>query len=164
MAYGSATPVDGSMVTQHSVMISGLSPATQYHYRVRSADGFYNVAYSDDHTFETQGVDLLPPQIFSLELSSVTDSAATISWSTDEPATSQVNYGLAPDSYDWSVVDTLLNTSHSLDLVGLSPVTQYHFSVRSQDAAGNSGASPDSTFTTKHETPGQPSKPIHYDD
>jgi hypothetical protein len=164
MAYGSTTPLDGNLVTQHSVQLSGLVPEKLYHYRVRSADGFANMAYSGDRTFETTGDDLVPPQISSLEVSSVSDSGATISWTTDELSDSRVQYGLAPDVYDWSLEDPLLTTSHSLYLSGLNPATQYHFSVSSEDGAGNSAASPDSTFTTAQERPDQPGKPEHYDD
>jgi chitodextrinase len=163
-AYGSTTPLDENLVTQHLLTLSDLSPATLYHYRVRSADGSANVAYSGDHTFETTGADVIPPQIFSVEVSTISDSGATITWSTDESSDSKVEYGLAPDVYNWSVEDTSLTMSHSLDIMELSPMTQYHFSVQSRDASGNVSATADSMFITTQEVPGQPSKPIHYDD
>jgi hypothetical protein len=162
--YGSMTPLDGSMVTQHSLALFGLLPETEYHYRVRSADGSANVAYSGDQTLQTEGVDLIPPQISSVGISSISDSGATISWITDEPANSQVEYGLAADDYEWAVQEAPLTMSHSIDLVELTAGTHYHFIVRSQDAAGNPSTSPDSVFTTQEEIPGQPGKPEHIDD
>ena len=36
--YGQSTPVKPSLVTLHTVPLSGLAPDTVYHYRVRSAD------------------------------------------------------------------------------------------------------------------------------
>ena len=35
-SYGSSTPLNGNLVTPHSLMISGLSSNTLYHYRVKS--------------------------------------------------------------------------------------------------------------------------------
>jgi len=165
IAYGSMTPLDTNMISQHSLDLSGLVPGTLYHYRVWSADGAGNMAYSSDETFETTvSGDVTPPQIFSIEVSALSDTAATISWSTDELADSKVEYGLAPGSYDWSVEDTLLTLSHSLNLIGLTPDTQYHYRVQSQDAYGNASVSPDSAFMTKHELPSAPGKPEHFDD
>lgn len=44
---------NSSLVTDHSVILTGLSDATQYHYRVRSADSSANVTTSGDNTFTT---------------------------------------------------------------------------------------------------------------
>jgi chitodextrinase len=108
--------------------------------------------------------DTTAPLISQVMASDVSDSGATISWSTDEPADSRVEFGLAPGSYDWSVEDSLLVHSHSLELIGLTPDTQYHYRVRSQDAWDNPSASQERTFVTKHELPGVPGEPIHFDD
>jgi fibronectin type 3 domain-containing protein len=51
--YGSATPLDAAMVTDHAVTLGGLSPASLYHYRVISADASGNRAVSADRTFST---------------------------------------------------------------------------------------------------------------
>jgi Purple acid Phosphatase, N-terminal domain len=37
-AYGSSTPVNPSLVTTHSVTVTGLSRSATYHFRVRGAD------------------------------------------------------------------------------------------------------------------------------
>src|SRR5262249_57363113 len=51
-AYGS-TMTSASMVTSHSVVLSGLSASTLYHYRVKSRDAAGNLATSGDFTFTT---------------------------------------------------------------------------------------------------------------
>jgi hypothetical protein len=164
-AYGSTTPLDSNMVMQHNVVLWGLLPQTMYHYRVRSADGAGNTTLSQDSTFETADPsDTAPPQISSLEISAISDMGAVIGWSTDEPADSKVEYGLAPGTYGWSAQDSSLTLSHALELMGLMPATQYHFRVRSQDAWSNASVSQDSFFVTKHELPGPPGRPEHYDD
>jgi hypothetical protein len=43
-AYGSATALNSSMVTSHSVTLSGLTPGTTYYFRVRSVDSAGNPA------------------------------------------------------------------------------------------------------------------------
>jgi subtilisin len=52
-AYGSTTAVTSAFVKTHAVNLSGLSPTTAYHYRVKSRDGWGNVAVSGDFTFTT---------------------------------------------------------------------------------------------------------------
>jgi uncharacterized membrane protein len=52
--YGSSTTLDPTLVTNHTVTLSGLSPDTVYHYRVKSRDFAGNLAVSGDFTFRTQ--------------------------------------------------------------------------------------------------------------
>src|SRR3990172_9960687 len=56
-SYGSSTTIDNTLVTSHSVTISGLSSWTTYHFRVKSQDSAGNLAVSSDLTFST----LAPP-------------------------------------------------------------------------------------------------------
>src|SRR5437879_1542230 len=53
VAYGSATQIASAFVASHTVDLSGLSPTTLYHYRVKSRDGWGNLAVSGDFTFTT---------------------------------------------------------------------------------------------------------------
>lgn len=91
--------------------------------------------------------DTTPPVISNVQATNVTDSSATITWTTDEPATSRVDYGLDA-TYGSTVADGSLVTSHSLTLISLSAPTTYHYQVTSADGAGNSASSGDLTFTT----------------
>jgi hypothetical protein len=52
-SYGSVTPTDTTPATSHTVALSGLTPATLYHYRVRATDGAGNARVSGDFTFTT---------------------------------------------------------------------------------------------------------------
>jgi YVTN family beta-propeller protein len=85
--------------------------------------------------------------IISLVASSTTQTTATITWTTDESATSTVNYG-STSSYDTASTSSTLVTSHSIALTGLIAGTTYHFQVGSADASGNVATSTDYTFTT----------------
>lgn len=69
--------------------------------------------------------DVTAPSISSVA-SSTTYSTATITWTTDESATSTVNYG-ATSSYGSASTSASSGTSHSITLSGLSASTAYHF-------------------------------------
>jgi len=80
--------------------------------------------------------------------SGITASEATIAWTTDEAADSQLEYGPAT-AYGSSTprVPTLV-TTHSQALSGLTASTLYHYRVKSKDALGNLAVSSDQTFRT----------------
>jgi uncharacterized repeat protein (TIGR01451 family) len=82
-------------------------------------------------------VDCAPPVISNVQSGAVTGATARITWDTDEPATSEVSYGISPPI--WSTAGaTDLVTSHEVDLEGLAECSIYGFWVRSRDGAGNS--------------------------
>jgi len=72
----------------------------------------------------------------------------TITWATDVPADSQVQYGVTPAYGSTTVLDRTLVTSHSVTITGLARKTQYHFQVVSKDASGDPSSFP-GRFTTK---------------
>lgn len=140
----------GPFATTHSASLFDLLPSTTYHYRIASGDGAGAAASSTLVTFTTQASttppDTTPPTI-SAVASSTTATTATVSWTTDEPATSAVNYGLTA-AYGAASSSPALATSHALQLAGLVPNTAYHFSVVSADASGNTASTSDFTFMT----------------
>jgi hypothetical protein len=95
--------------------------------------------------------DTTPPVISEVSVSNITGTSVVITWTTDEPATSQVTYGgiyclggiscLPPP-------DENLVTSHSFSLGGLSPNSNYRLSVISKDKAGNERQSQNYVFAT----------------
>ena len=92
--------------------------------------------------------DTTAPTISGLAASGVTTTGATITWTTDEAATSQVEYGLTTSYGQTTALDNALVTSHSTTLTSLTAGMLYHYRVRSKDAAGNERVSADATFTT----------------
>lgn len=88
------------------------------------------------------------PQISGVGATTIDSSTATIVWTTNTAATSQVDYG-ATAAYGWSsALNSQMVLSHSVVLAGLLPSTLYHFRVRSSDANGQTAVSGDYTFTT----------------
>ena len=71
-----------------------------------------------------------------------------IVWATNEPASSQVEYGTTLPYSQTSALNSTLTSSHSVLLSALTPSTLYHYAVESKDAAGNLAVSADYTFTT----------------
>ncbi len=63
-SYGSSS-TNASMVTSHSVALSGLSANTLYHYRVKSTDASNNTATSGDFMFTTAAASLPPIETFA---------------------------------------------------------------------------------------------------
>ncbi|MEM2947066.1 MAG: fibronectin type III domain-containing protein [Candidatus Bathyarchaeia archaeon] len=148
-SYELGTVAGISFTTIHSVDLTGLSPDTVYHFRVRSADFWGNEAVSSDQTFRTLALpDTIPPIISNIEVIDITENSATITWQTNEPATSVVQYGLTT-AYELGTLELSdLVLSHSIPLSGLTADTLYHFRVSSTDAAGNTATSDDQTFRT----------------
>jgi len=100
-------------------------------------------------TIEAPGVeDTTPPVITDVQVVDVTFYSATISWRTDEPASSEVEYGPTV-SYSSRVTQSGAVTEHRVAVTGLRPDTLYHFRVCSTSAGGRS-CSGDGTFTTQH--------------
>jgi hypothetical protein len=142
-----------TLVTGHSQTLAGLAAATVYHFRVISRDAAGNQAVSGDLTFTTlaappQSSDTTPPVIFWIRVWASSSTSAVMSWWTNEPATSVVEYGTTTAYGSFSPVDPALVQSHRQVLTGLRPGTTYHFRVRGLDAAGNSAVSPDQMFRT----------------
>ncbi|HNB53192.1 MAG TPA: DUF6298 domain-containing protein, partial [Anaerolineales bacterium] len=88
------------------------------------------------------------PPILSNIAASPLDISALITWNSDEPATSLVNYGISPTLTDSTDENLVLTTNHSVILTGLTPGTTYVFRVVSFDAARNRSNSEIFTFTT----------------
>lgn len=86
------------------------------------------------------------PVISNLAVNPGLDSAS-VTWDTDVPATSRVDFGTSV-AYGSFVEDLALVLSHSVTLTGLSSSTLYHFQVTSVDAMGDASSSADQSFTT----------------
>ncbi|MFL6276030.1 MAG: fibronectin type III domain-containing protein, partial [Blastocatellia bacterium] len=88
------------------------------------------------------------PVITLLSTGSLTTSGATVSWTTDKAADTQVEYGAAASYGSSTALNSAQATSHSAALAGLSAGTIYHFRVKSRGTAGSLVVSGDQTFMT----------------
>ncbi len=140
-----------STVTSHSLGLTGLSADTLYYFVVVSKDAANNYATSSEYTLRTTTAPDTTAPIISSIASSTNTTTATITWTTNENATSTVEYGTT-SSYGSASSSNTLTTNHSITLTGLSESTTYHFRVSSGDASYNYATSTDYTFTTTADT------------
>ncbi|HUC20212.1 MAG TPA: fibronectin type III domain-containing protein, partial [Candidatus Polarisedimenticolaceae bacterium] len=104
---------------------------------------FDNISFTGQST-----VDTTPPVITNVTAANPNQNGATVNWTTNEPSSSQVDYGTTAAYGSSTALNASLDTSHSQVVAGLSDNTTYHYRVRSTDAAGNTAISSDLTFTT----------------
>jgi hypothetical protein len=78
----------------------------------------------------------------------ISSSGATITWTTDKAADSQVAYGTTTAYGFTTTLNSAMVTSHSVNLIGLAASTTYHFQVLSRNAGGALATSGDFMFTT----------------
>jgi len=125
---------------------SGLAPATAYSYTVSAIDAAGNQsAASPALSVTTLAADTQAPTAPGQPTASaITQAAATLSW-----AAASDNYGVAQYLVlrNGSQVGATAATSYTDS--GLAPSTSYSYTIKAQDAAGNSGpASAARTLTT----------------
>jgi chitodextrinase len=142
---------DERLVTEHSVRLTGLTPNSAYFYTVSSRDQAGNgPTLSETQSFVTTNtLDTEPPSFTHWPtVKNVTHQSAVIDWRTDEPADSRILFGLAADALTVIEARAALVPHHNLVLTGLQADTVYYLRVQSTDNAGNTGASPVSSFRT----------------
>lgn len=77
-----------------------------------------------------------PLEISEVSSGNITETTATITWTTDEPGNSTVNYGNST-SLDLTVSDSAFTASHTINLGNLTLGTLYYYEVVSTNEAGN---------------------------
>jgi peroxiredoxin len=83
-----------------------------------------------------KGIDIEPPQVTSVAVSSITEESVVITWVTNEPATTQVVVSV-PEGFPSPKADLALLRNHSVTLNGLKPVAAYQFKIVARDGSGN---------------------------
>lgn len=146
------------------MIVRGLAPQTDYILVVKGRDKIGNEATSDTQRVTT-ATDTRPPQISELHVegAAIPPTASTaqesmaqliVSWNTDEPATSQVEFGEGTGTTYSSKTqeDSNLTYNHLVIISGLTPSKVYHIRAISKDKAGNLGNSIDTVTITPKAT------------
>ena len=151
-----STPEEPDPIVYHWFDLDGLIPGASHVYRVTATDVFGQTVASDVATFETLPVEIqIPPSITELAVHGVSATTARLAWTTDRPATSEVQYGLSPD-YSSSVYDPAMTTDHEVVLTGLDLESLYHYRVASEDSDGLRTQTDDDTFSIINADDGMP--------
>jgi len=123
--------------SNHRMVITGLMPDTLYYFDIASPINVLEQELSREQHFVTMPPDTGPLLISNVEISELTESTVTISWTTNKPSTSEVEYWLSGASETSTVDDSRLVISHNVTLTELDPEAPYQFRVRSSDAIGS---------------------------
>ncbi len=133
-SYGNSTSLNTSMVTAHSVSLSGLSASTLYHYRVKSRDAAGNLATSNNFTFTTiAGPGSTIPAPTNLTATAIYSSQINLTWTAvylDSGVVAGYIIFRGGVQIGTSVTNSYSNT-------GLSPSTTYTYTVAAYNNAGN---------------------------
>jgi len=103
--------------------------------------------YGQEATSSITIVKAATPIISSINTKDITTDSAIITWNTDQPATSVVEFGEST-AYGSSITDGVLTTTHSVTITPLKPGTTYHFRVSSKTSYNYSALSGDISFKT----------------
>jgi len=124
--YGTGIEQSATLVTSHSVTLTGLTPSTFYSYNVTSCDTYGNCGTSTDYNFTTS---IASAPVISGVSASPTATTSTITWNTDTLANSTACWWISgsPSCLSNSS-DTL---SHSILATGLTENTWYNYYVKS---------------------------------
>lgn len=93
--------------------------------------------------------DYVSPSFTSARADSITKNSAKITWSTDEPTATKVDWGT---STAYGSSQSLPSETHEFTLSSLAPATTYHFRLTAYDHFQNTKTSGDYSFTTLAES------------
>ena len=113
-----------------------VNPEGLYHYTVEAWDAVsQRSAPTAVLAVETpDGADNRMPLIHNVEVSDITATTATISWTTDEAATTELNYGVQYSGNTFDIVDPTPIRNHTVALTGLVPNKNYEYYITATDA------------------------------
>ncbi len=157
--YGSKVE-SSSQAKLHEVSLTKLVVGQPYHFRVRSVDSVGNIFVSGDYAFQPKS----PPVITNVAVTEVTESGATVTFSTNVPSDAVAAYVATNDSKNsGSQGQTSLVLAHSVALKNLSPGTEYSLKVQAKDESGNSAELAGPNFTIGKDTTPPNIDKIHTD-
>ncbi|MBY8999267.1 MAG: fibronectin type III domain-containing protein, partial [Candidatus Thorarchaeota archaeon] len=101
-----------TLVTTHSITVTGLTSDTTYYFVVNSTDASENSNESIESSFMTAAAaDTTPPVITNIANNTPTTDSVTLTWYTDEDSDSRVKYGNMSGNYTMQEFNTTLVTT-----------------------------------------------------
>lgn len=139
----------GGLTTEHEVRLIGLSPFTEYHFKVQSTDSYGITGESRDYTFKTKAS---LPEIQNLRIIKVEENAATLAWDTNVPAKALIEYQDLTTGSQNSKGRPTLATTNQMRISDLTLGTRYVAFVTAENSGGDRVKSQPITFITVRDT------------
>lgn len=98
-------------------------------------------------TFTPPVADTTAPVLLSVQAINITSTSFTVSYVTNEPSSTLVDYGTT-GSYGSTASASTLVTTHTIVITGLTASTLYYYRARATDGAGNEVIGSQLTITT----------------
>jgi len=117
---------------QHEATLPAITIGAIYYVQITCTDQSDNAATSAEFSF---GTDKIAPVISGAN-SIVSGNGVSITWQTDEPATTQVRYGTALGTYTQNATTSGFSTQHTAALANLAD-SKYYAQIISADQSGN---------------------------
>lgn len=168
----SSTTVNGSggNSTGHTVVLTGLSAGTKYYFQVKSVDVDSNISI-DSNVIDgvttyyslTTTSDSVGPVISNLAVALIATDGVTITWQTNEVATSQLLWDTDNVLNSSTTQTSVYTNQHAVTLTDLDPDTTYYYQAVSRDKSGNATSSTpiaSVTTTADNTVPGDSTDPI----
>ena len=150
----SSTIMSAQFQTNHFFQIDGLATGRLFLFRAVCRDLSGNISRSDLYSvWVGEAPDSTGPSFAGQVIAVPGISEAEITWTTDEPSDSRVEFGEESNVYDRSSpLDLTRVTVHRIIINGLDAEVEYHFRVISRDMSGNLSMLENLAFTTLPDT------------
>ncbi|HAM88129.1 MAG: hypothetical protein US83_C0008G0063 [Candidatus Falkowbacteria bacterium GW2011_GWC2_38_22] len=133
------------MTLDHVVQVTGLRPATTYHFQVSSKSALDLTGKSTDKTFRTKSI---KPEIYNLQVVKIEEEAATIRWSTNVPCSSIIEITNLNNQDTKLEGNSSFLTAHNIRVSNLIFDTYYSALIKVESEDGEKAESDPITFIT----------------
>ncbi|MCL5016204.1 MAG: fibronectin type III domain-containing protein [Patescibacteria group bacterium] len=152
--YGEVTPLTTALSMEHEVTLSGLSPDTEYHYRIVSSDEAGNAIETPDNTFTTEPLPTVEPPVEETPppaeptSTPITEPVATTTPTTEPTATT------TPTTTPTATTTPIALLFHSIeaDKIASTSVTIHWETNLPADSLVQYGFTPELGFESTHAT------------
>lgn len=128
---------------------TGLNNTKKYTYRITASDSAGAVSAQTAAVAKIpEGRYTSPPAITKAPTATPDSFSAVITWSTERPASSFVDFGATADNLTEEQGTADMVSDHSVKITGLNATTLYYFSIKSIDVDQNVAHSDIASFTT----------------
>jgi hypothetical protein len=132
-------------ITDHTVQVTGLTPATTYHFQVASKNALGVESQSTDKIFVTKSV---LPEIYNITIAKIEEDAATINFATNIPCSAFIEYTDLDTGITKMQGSSNFSIVHTIRIDGLKYDTYYSAVITAESEVGDKVQSPPFTFLT----------------